>query len=84
MKIAILGAGGLGKAAAQILDYKSDMQLVAIADAGGFVHDPNGVAASDVVRVKAGGSVADLPNGRQSDDAIGKGAVGTASLSATQ
>lgn len=71
MKIAILGAGGLGKAAAQILEHKSEMQTVAVADVGGFVFDAHGVPAADIVRVKAGGSVAELPNGEWSDDSIG-------------
>lgn len=72
MRVAILGAGGLGKAAAQIIEKKSEMTLVAVADAGGFVYDANGIAADEVLRVKIGGSVADLPQGMETDDAIGK------------
>jgi hypothetical protein len=72
MRIAILGAGGLGKAAAQIIEKKSEMTLVAVADAGGFVFDKNGIAADEVLRVKVGGSVADLENGVATDDSIGE------------
>src|SRR5687768_8885858 len=72
MRIAILGAGGLGKAAAQIIEKKSEMTLVAVADAGGFVFDKNGIAADEVLRVKVGGSVADLENGIATDDSIGE------------
>ena len=72
MKVAILGAGGLGKAAARIIEQKKEMTLVAVADAGGYVYDESGIAASDVMRVKAGGSVAALDNGVATDDAIGE------------
>lgn len=72
MRIAILGAGGLGKAAAQIIECKQDMTLVAAADASGFVYDPAGVPARDIARVKVGGSVAELAAGHLSDDAIGE------------
>ena len=71
MRIAILGAGGLGKAAAQIIEQKQDMTLVAVADAGGFVANPAGIPAAEIVRVKVGGSVAELPGGLATDDGIG-------------
>lgn len=70
MRVAILGAGGLGKAAAQIIDHKTEMTLVAVGDASGVVYQPEGVAAADIARVKVDGSVADLPAGRASDDAV--------------
>jgi hypothetical protein len=72
MKIAILGAGGLGKAAAQIIEQKDEMQLVAVADAEGFIHAPQGVNAKDLLQVKAGGSVAALAGGESTHDSIGK------------
>lgn len=72
MRVAILGAGGLGKAAAQIIEHKSEMTLVAVADAGGFVFEPKGIAASDILRVKVGGSVAALETGQASADSIGE------------
>ncbi len=72
MNIAILGAGGLGKAAAQIIEAKSEMTLVALADAGGFIYDQSGIAADEVLRVKAGGSVAQLEDGIETSDSIGE------------
>jgi hypothetical protein len=72
MRVAILGAGGLGKAAAQIIECKEEMSLVAVADASGFIYSENGVPAADVLKVKAGGSVADLPTGKTCDDSIGE------------
>ncbi len=72
MRIAILGAGGLGKAAAQIIEQKTEMTLVAIADAGGLVYNENGLDANEIARVKIGGSVSELENGQVSDDAIGE------------
>jgi hypothetical protein len=72
MNIAILGAGGLGKAAAQIIEHKKEMTLVALADAGGFVYDESGIGAQEVLRVKVGGSVSQLENGIETADAIGE------------
>ena len=72
MKIAILGAGGLGKAAAQIIEQKDEMQLVAVADAEGFIHAPQGINAKELLQVKAGGSVAALAGGESTNDSIGK------------
>jgi hypothetical protein len=71
MRVAILGAGGLGKAAAQIIEHKSEMKLVAIADAGGVAINEDGISAAEIERVKIGGSVAELEIGRVSDDSIG-------------
>ncbi|PQV63649.1 Glutamate/Leucine/Phenylalanine/Valine dehydrogenase [Abditibacterium utsteinense] len=72
MKIAILGAGGLGKAAAHIISQKTDMQLVAIADAGGFVFNQSGIDADELQEIKVGGSVSSMKNGQRSQDAIGE------------
>lgn len=72
MKIAILGAGGLGKAAAQIIEKKKSMTLVALADAAGFIYEEEGVRADEVLRVKSGGSVAQLANGVETADSIGE------------
>lgn len=72
MRVAILGAGGLGKAAAQIIECKQTMTLVGVADASGFIYDAGGVSAAEIVKVKAGGSVAELPAGCDSDDSIGE------------
>ena len=72
MKIAILGAGGLGKAAAHILAHKQSHQLVAVADAGGLAFNARGLDAPEIGQVKVGGSVSALADGRASDDSIGE------------
>ena len=43
IRIAVLGAGGLGKAAARIISMKRDVRLVAICDSRGFVASPEGL-----------------------------------------
>jgi hypothetical protein len=72
MKVAILGAGGLGKAAAQILAHKNEVRLVAVADAGGWAYAESGLDAEEIARVKVGGSVSEMSGGQQSDDSIGR------------
>ena len=72
MNIAILGAGGLGKAAAQIIESKTEMRLVAVADAGGVAVCETGLDAGEIARVKVGGSVSELSTGRETNDAIGE------------
>ena len=72
MKIAILGAGGLGKAAAHIISQKQSLHLTAVADVGGFVLDPNGISADELQSVKVGGSVSQMNGGQRSDDSIGE------------
>lgn len=42
-KIAVLGAGGLGMAAARMLAQKKEMKLAAIADKTGFLINPEGI-----------------------------------------
>lgn len=41
--IAVLGAGGLGMAAAKMLAKKKEMRLAAIADKTGYIIDPRGI-----------------------------------------
>ena len=41
--VGVLGFGGLGQAAAKILDPKREMVLVAAADRKGYVYDPTGI-----------------------------------------
>lgn len=73
MNIAVLGAGGLGKAAAKILAMKNEMRLVGICDRSGFAFDPNGLDGEAVAQVKIGGSVADLLGvGHLAEDSIGE------------
>jgi len=62
--IAILGAGGLGMAAAKILSRKKEMKLTAIADKTGYVIDPEGIDPGLLENKKPG----DI--GERTDDAI--------------
>ncbi len=43
MRVGVLGAGGLGKAAARIIGMKRELQLVAICDSRGFAFDDEGL-----------------------------------------
>ncbi|MBI3320172.1 MAG: hypothetical protein HYZ89_06260, partial [Candidatus Omnitrophica bacterium] len=42
-RVAILGVGGLGKAAARIVGAKRTLRLVAACDSEGIVYDPAGL-----------------------------------------
>lgn len=64
--IAVLGAGGLGKAAAAIIAKKKEMKLVAIADKSGMAIDFEGIDPGLLENKKP----ADL--GVRTDDAIGE------------
>ncbi len=44
--VAILGAGGLGRAAARLLDQKREFRLVALCDREGYAFCPEGLSAS--------------------------------------
>lgn len=71
MRIAVLGAGGLGKAAAAVLEKKTEMRLAAICDRGGILHRDEGVPAAGIVNLPAAAFVSALPGGRGSRDSIG-------------
>ena len=43
IRVGVLGFGGLGQAAAKILESKGEMVLVAAADQKGYVYDPAGI-----------------------------------------
>lgn len=72
IKVAILGAGGLGKAATKIIDKKQEMKLVAICDKKGYVFNPNGLNSNEIEKVKIGGSVGKLEGGVECEDSIGE------------
>lgn len=65
-RIAVLGAGGLGMAAAKMLSMKKEMKLTAIADKTGFVIDPDGIDA----RLLENKKPSDI--GTATEDAIGE------------
>lgn len=49
IKVGVLGFGGLGQAAARILQYKSEMSLVAVADQKGYAYNSNGLNADELI-----------------------------------
>jgi len=63
IRVAVLGAGGLGKAAARIIGLKGSLRLVAICDSKGVAFDEHGL---DGAVIADGGG-----EWRQSDDPIG-------------
>ena len=85
VRVGILGAGGLGRAACRIIDMKRELRLTAICDSRGLVVSPEGLAgewltsatADDVVtRYRAHGMAA---NGRGASD---RGGIATETVMA--
>ncbi|MFH1897027.1 MAG: saccharopine dehydrogenase-like oxidoreductase [Candidatus Desantisbacteria bacterium] len=72
IRVAVLGAGGLGKSCAKIMAKKKQMRLVAICDKEGYAYLPDGLDADAISRVKIGGTVGDLECGKRVTDSIGE------------
>lgn len=70
--IGILGFGGLGQAAAQLLAPKRQMKLVAVADQKGYAYNPEGLDVTQAITTyQAQGSLGYLePSGKLSDHSI--------------
>lgn len=49
IRVGVLGFGGLGQAAAKILQQKSEMCLVAVADQKGYAYNPEGLDADTLI-----------------------------------
>ena len=52
MKIAVLGAGGLGKACLNIAAKKKEVKVVSICDSHGFLYSKNGITIDDLKRLR--------------------------------
>lgn len=65
IRIGVLGAGGLGKAAAKIIGMKQEMKLVAICDKSGYLFEQNGIDFEAVEKMKMGSI-------KPADDSIGE------------
>lgn len=62
IRVGVLGFGGLGQACARILQLKSEMRLVAVADKKGYAYNPEGLNADDLIATYHNqGSVGYLP-----------------------
>ncbi len=51
IRLAVLGAGGLGKAAARIIGMKRELRLCAICDSRGIVQSPDGVDTEAIAQL---------------------------------
>lgn len=72
-KIAILGAGGLGRAAVRLLEQKSEFRLVAIGDSKGYAYKADGIRNDDLGGLAEADTVAKLPLiGESCEDAAGR------------
>ncbi len=73
MRLAILGAGGLGKAAVQIVSQKRSLHLVAICDSRGYAYNPSGLDVQAIMKLEPDQSLAGIPgDGKASTDSIGE------------
>lgn len=72
IRVAVLGAGGLGKAAAAVLARKTEMRLVAACDRGGLIEAAGGLDPAALINLPADRFVAELPGGRAAKDPIGE------------
>jgi len=72
IRVGILGFGGLGQAAANVLTHKTEMRWVATADRHGYVHDNDGLDPDECAEIyRKQGSIGALkPNGIQSETSI--------------
>lgn len=57
INVGILGLGGLGKAAAQVLSQKQEMRLVAVCDRSGYAYDPQGLDYRQLTLTPADNSI---------------------------
>jgi len=70
MKIAILGAGGIGKSAARIIEKKKEVRIVAACDREGYAIDEKGIAPKKIYSLGQNDSIARI--GSKSKDGIGE------------
>lgn len=69
VRVAILGAGGLGRGMARLLSERSGLQLLGLVDSNGYAFEPDGLIPLNAL--EACSTVADLPGlGVACDDAI--------------
>ena len=81
IRVAVLGAGGLGQAAARIISLKRELRLVAMCDSRGFVASPEGLEPAAIAQ--AGGDLVD-GYGRYAAGAAGGEASGRVATAAAE
>lgn len=71
-QVAVLGAGGLGRNMAKLLDFKKSLKLVAICDTEGYAFDTAGLTSNQLFEnLPPGHTVADVHNvGQRAADPI--------------
>ncbi|MBU1933260.1 MAG: saccharopine dehydrogenase-like oxidoreductase, partial [Candidatus Omnitrophica bacterium] len=52
IKIAVLGAGGIGKACLDVVAKKREMEVVTICDSNGYLYSPNGIRVKDLKKLR--------------------------------
>ena len=83
-RIAVLGAGGLGRAAIKIVDKKKEMRVTVICDKSGLAASEDGIRASHTEGIQPKESVKGIPEiGRASDDSLAGRFVGVGAARAT-
>ncbi len=82
IRVAVLGAGGLGRAAAQIIGAKRELQLRAICDSKGIVTSPAGIEAALVTSAEGGDLVRGVLEAQEA--AGGGGRFGRASVATAE
>jgi len=70
MNIAVLGAGGLGKSAARIIEQKNEVKIIATCDKKGYFIDENGIDPKKIYSLGKEDSIETI--GNKSDDTIGE------------
>ena len=70
MNIAVLGAGGLGKAAARIIEQKKEVTIIATCDKKGYLIDEKGIEEKKIYSLGKDQSIEVI--GNSTDDAIGE------------
>ncbi len=68
--VAVLGAGGLGRNMARLLDFKKSLKLVAICDTEGYAFDTDGIESAVFENLPPGHTVGDLHSGNRAADPI--------------
>lgn len=71
-RVAVLGAGGLGRNMTRLLDFKKSLKLVAICDTEGYAYSANGLSSSELFdHLPPGQTVGDVKVvGHRADDPL--------------